>query len=246
MHDAHERIGAWWDDDADVYDDAPGHALSDPIEAACWRRALETTLPPPPARVLDAGTGTGSIAFLTAELGHQVTGVDLSGGMLERARGKALAQGLDVTFVHGPAESPPEGPFDAVVERHVVWTLPDPVDALRAWRSVCRSGGRLVLFEGSWGGEGPLVPVADALARFLDRVEGRGDHHHAPYPADLPLPLQGMTSPAPYLDAVDAAGWTRPRVFRLRDVEWAIARRQRWPLGALTHRPRYAIVADAP
>jgi SAM-dependent methyltransferase len=246
MHDAHERIGAWWDDDADVYDDAPGHALSDPIEAACWRRALEATLPPPPARVLDAGTGTGSIAFLTAELGHQVTGVDLSGGMLERARGKALAQGLDVTFVHGPAESPPEGPFDAVVERHVVWTLPDPVDALRAWRSVCRSGGRLVLFEGSWGGEGPLVPVADALARFLDRVEGRGDHHHAPYPADLPLPLQGMTSSAPYLDAVDAAGWTRPRVFRLRDVEWAIARRQRWPLGALSHRPRYAIVADAP
>jgi hypothetical protein len=29
-------------------------------------------------------------------------------------------------------------------------------------------------------------------------------------------------------------------------VEWAIARRQRWPLGALSHRPRYAIVADAP
>jgi SAM-dependent methyltransferase len=245
MHDAHARIGSWWDDDAHVYDAAPGHALSDPLEAACWRRVLEATLPPAPARVLDAGAGTGSIALLAAELGHEVTAVDLSAGMLEHARRKAAERGLDVTFVHGPAEAPPAGPFDAVVERHVVWTLPDPAGALEAWRSVCAPGGRLVLLEGSWGGEGPFVTVADALARLVDRFEGRGDHHHAPYPTDLPLPLQGMTSPVPYLEAVAAAGWIRPRVFRLRDVEWAIARRQRWPLGALTHRPRYAIVADA-
>jgi SAM-dependent methyltransferase len=246
MHDAHERIGAWWDADAHVYDEAPGHALSDPLEAACWRRALEATLPPAPASVLDAGSGTGSIAFLVAELGHVVTGVDLSDGMLAQARAKADERGLDVTFVHGPAEAPPPGPFDAIVERHVVWTLPDPVAALAAWRESCVPGGRLVLLEGSWGGEGPFVAAADAAARALDRLQGRADHHHAPYPTDLPLPLQGMTSPVPYLEAVATAGWLRPRVFRLRDVEWAIARRQPWPLGRLTQRPRYAIVADAP
>jgi hypothetical protein len=65
------------------------------------------------------------------------------------------------------------------------------------------------------------------------------------YPDDLPLPLQGMRSPEPYLDAVAAAGWTRIRIARLRDVEWTIARRQPWPLGILTQRPRYAIVAEA-
>jgi SAM-dependent methyltransferase len=246
MHAAHEPIGAWWDADAPVYDAAPGHALSDPLEAACWRRALEATLPPAPAAVLDAGTGTGSVALLAAELGHRVTGVDLSDGMLARARTKAAARGLDVTFVHGPAEEPPPGPFDAVIERHVVWTLPDPAGALRAWRAACRPGGRLVLLEGSWGGEGPFVSAADALARVLDGLQGQKSHHHAPYPADLSLPLQGMTSPAPYIQAVTEAGWIRPRVFRLRDVEWAIARRQPWPIGRLTHRPRYAIVADAP
>jgi SAM-dependent methyltransferase len=246
MHGAHERIGAWWDADAHVYDDAPGHALSDPLEAACWRRALERTLPPAPATVLDAGTGTGSIAFLAAELGYRVTGVDLSEGMLAQARTKAAPRDLDVTFIHGPAEAPPPGPFDAIVERHVVWTLPDPVGALSAWRSACAPGGRLVLLEGSWGGEGPFVTAADAIARIVDRLAGRADHHHAPYPTDLPLPLQGMISPVPYLDAVAEAGWLRPRVFRLRDVEWAIARRQPWPLGWLRHRPRYAVVADAP
>ena len=247
MHDTHGRIGAWWDDDADVYDDAPGHALSDPVEAACWRRTLERALPPAPARVLDAGSGTGSIALLLAELGHTVTGIDLSDGMLARARAKAGARGLDVTFIHGRAESPPEGPFDAVVERHVVWTLPDPVAALTAWRRVVVPGGSLVLLEGSWGGEaGPVTAAVDAIARVVDRVRGRTDHHHAPYPDDLALPLQGLTSPAPYLEAVEEAGWLRPRVFRLRDVEWAIARREAWPLGWLAHRPRYAVLADAP
>jgi SAM-dependent methyltransferase len=246
MPGVHERIGTWWDADAHVYDNAPGHALSDPLEAACWRRVLEATLPHAPAAVLDAGTGTGSIACLAAELGHTVTGVDLSDGMLAQARTKASARGLDITFVHGPAETPPAGPFDAIVERHVIWTLPDPVGALRAWRACCVPGGRLVLLEGSWGGEGPFVTAADAVAGALDRLTGRGDHHHAPYPTDLPLPLQQMTSPVPYLDAVADAGWVRARVFRLRDVEWAIARRQRWPLGRLTLRPRYAIVADAP
>ena len=74
---------------------------------------------------------------------------------------------------------------------------------------------------------------------------GIAGHHHAEYPDDLLLPLERVSSPAPFLDAVAEAGWERLRLRRLRDVEWAIERRQPWPLGMLTHRPRYAIVADA-
>ena len=50
----------------------------------------------------------------------------------------------------------------------------------------------------------------------------------------------------PFIEAVAEAGWERLRLGRLRDVEWAIERRQPWPLGMLTHRPRFAILADAP
>ncbi len=247
MGATHDRIRDWWDADASVYDDAAGHALSDPIEEACWRAVLASTLPTAPAAVLDVGVGTGAIALLAADLGHAVTGIDLSDAMLERARAKAEARSLDVTFVHGPAEAPPPELFDAIVERHLVWTLPDPVAALAAWRGVCRPGGRLILLEGSWGGEGPFVELADVLADVLDRILGdAADHHHAEYPTDLGLPLQGQRSPAPYLAAVAEAGWRAPVLYRLRDVEWAIARRQRWPLGVLRHRPRYAIVAEAP
>jgi hypothetical protein len=55
-----------------------------------------------------------------------------------------------------------------------------------------------------------------------------------------------LSSPAPYLAAVTEAGWTRVRLARMRDVEWAVAGREPWPLRWLEHRPRYAIVADAP
>jgi ubiquinone/menaquinone biosynthesis C-methylase UbiE len=246
MQHPHEQIRRWWDADAAVYDGSAGHAMSDPIEAAAWRRALERALPAAPAAVLDVGTGTGSLALRTAELGHDVTGVDLSEGMLRVARDKAAALGLAIELVHGAAEDPPPGPFDAVIERHVLWTIPEPVAALAAWRAVTEPGGRLVCFEGSWGGEGPFVAIADRLADLARLVQGVGEHHHASYPEGLPLPLQGLTSPAPYLEAIAEAGWTRIRLARLRDVEWAIARRQPWPLGWLTHRARYAIIADAP
>ncbi|WP_127479295.1 class I SAM-dependent methyltransferase [Nocardioides pantholopis] len=52
-----------------------------------------TGLVDPPARVLDAGCGTGRIAVRLDELGYRVVGVDVDATMLEQAR--AEAPGLD-------------------------------------------------------------------------------------------------------------------------------------------------------
>ncbi len=43
------------------------------------------------------------------------------------------------------------GSCDLIVERHVLWTLPNPGAALSAWQKLLRPGGRLVLIEGHWG-----------------------------------------------------------------------------------------------
>lgn len=242
----HERIRSWWDADADAYDASAGHAMADPVEAAAWAAALHRFLPEPPARVLDVGAGTGALSLTASELGYEVTALDLSAQMLAKAKEKAGSRGHEVTFVHARADEPPSGPFDAVMERHVTWTLPDPVAAMRAWREVVRPGGRLVLFEGSWGGEGPFAAAKDAVADAVQRLLRVPDDHHAPYPPDLvrTLPLARTTSPGPFVAAMHEAGWRAIRLQRLRDVEWAIARREPWPLGRLTHRPRYALVAE--
>ncbi len=247
MAELHDRIRDWWDADAHVYDGSAGHAMSDPIEAAAWAAALSRFLPVPPAEVLDVGAGTGALSLLAADLGHRVTALDLSEGMLGKARAKARDRGLDLTLVAGRAEDPPPGPFDAIIERHVAWTLPEPVTAMRAWRGSVRPGGRLVLLEGSWAGEGSLVTVKDAVALSIRRVIGGADHHHAAYPSEVTasLPLGRTTSAAPFVEAVRAAGWTGVRLQRLPDVEWAIERREPWPMGWLERRPRYAVVADA-
>ncbi len=246
MADVHDTIREWWDRDAHTYDEAKSHAVSDPLEAAAWRQALREALPEPPARVLDVGAGTGALSLLAAELGHRVTALDLSEGMLSVARRKAAERAIDLDFVVGSAAEPPAGPFDAVMERHVLWTLPDPAGALRTWREVMAPGGRLVLFEGTWGGDDPVRRARDLVSEGLRKIMRIPDDHHAPYPDEVlaQLPLARLGSPAPLIEAVYRAGWRAVRLKRLRDVEWAAIRHEPWPLGHLEHRPRYAIVAD--
>lgn len=247
MSDVHERIRDWWDADAEHYDRSPGHALSDPVEAAAWRAALREVLPETPSRVLDAGAGTGALSLLAAELGHRVTSLDLSTAMLAKAEGKAKERGLELEIVVGSVNEPPAGPFEVVIERHVIWTVPDPVGALRAWRAVAADGGRLVLFEGIWAPTDPLGRAKAFAGERLRTLRGEPDHHHSSYPSDVvaQLPLAGVISPLPIVDVVHEAGWRRVRIKRLRDVEWAAKLHEPWPLGWLEQRQRFALIADA-
>lgn len=246
MTDVHERLRQWWDLDASTYDDSPSHALGEPVEAACWRAALRRHLPEPPASVLDVGAGTGAIGLLAAELGYEVTALDLSPNMLARATRKAEARGLRIRTIVGAATEPPDGPFDAVVERHLMWTTPDPIAALSAWRTSAPHG-RLVLFEAIIGRKSGLVRARDWLTDATRRVQGTAHDHHAPYDPEIlaSLPLVGATTLQPLLDAVGAAGWSRVRVERLRDVEWARRRSAGPLLGWLEHVPRFAVLADS-
>lgn len=54
-----------------------------------------TGLVEPPARVLDAGCGTGRIAVRLSELGYDVVGVDVDATMLAQAQAEAQAPDLD-------------------------------------------------------------------------------------------------------------------------------------------------------
>lgn len=148
-----DEIRRYWDDFAAEYDSYPDHGLLDSDIRSAWKDLLRTWLPTTPSLVADLACGTGTMSVLMAELGHQVRGVDLSAEMVRLARAKAAPFGAAIEVEQGDAGDPPfePGSFDVVFARHVLWTLPDPTEALRRWASLLRPGGRMVLVEGRWG-----------------------------------------------------------------------------------------------
>ncbi|MFG2547149.1 class I SAM-dependent methyltransferase [Streptomyces sp. NPDC048594] len=162
-----------WDAEAAGFDDEPDHGLRDPDVRRAWAARLASWLPARPGDLLDLGCGTGSLSLLAAEQGHRVTGVDRSPAMVKLARTKLA--GRDAVFLEGDAAAPPVGEqrFDAVLVRHVLWTLPDPGRALGRWRHLLRPGGRLVLIEGVWGAVTPVGIPADRLTALLTPLAGR-------------------------------------------------------------------------
>ncbi len=219
------EIRRFWNDDAAVYDSSPSHSPQRPQEQAAWAAALRRLLPDPPARVLDAGAGTGFLSLLLAGQGYEVTAVDLSPGMLARLRDKAAGRGLPVETVEGDAAKPPSGEYDAVVERHLLWTLPDPAQALAAWHAVAPAG-RLVAIEGSWGGNNAtqLEKLRSRTRALADKVRHAEPGHHDHYSPELraALPYSGGLTPADAVSLIQASPWGLARIERLRDVEWAI------------------------
>jgi ubiquinone/menaquinone biosynthesis C-methylase UbiE len=141
-----------WDARAATFDSEPGHGLHDRDQREAWLGVLAHLTGDTPQRVLDVGCGTGFLALLLAELGHRVTGIDLAPQMLNLARQKGREKQLTVQFrlENAASLSDPDGTYDLVVARHVIWNLPDPARAVGEWLRVLRPGGRLALIEGNW------------------------------------------------------------------------------------------------
>jgi len=98
--------------------------------------------------VLDLGCGEGGYARELARRGARVTGVDGSARLIEVARQRARAEGVDVRFVHANANALPEaesGRFDVVVAPMSLMDVEDYRGAIREVQRVLRRGGELVM-----------------------------------------------------------------------------------------------------
>jgi S-adenosylmethionine-dependent methyltransferase len=110
-------------------------------------------LPEPPARVVDAGGGTGQLAVALARRGYQVTVVDTSAAMLatcaQRAAGEGAEVGARLATVQGDAADLQAllGPAsrDAAVCHDLITQVDDPAAVLAALAGVLGDGGVLSL-----------------------------------------------------------------------------------------------------
>jgi SAM-dependent methyltransferase len=95
-------------------DDYARHRAGFPIELVDRLGALGIVRPG--QRVVDLGTGTGSLGRLFAERGCAVTGVDISAPLIEQARLLDREAGLETRYVNAPAEGTglPSSSFDLV------------------------------------------------------------------------------------------------------------------------------------
>ncbi|HKF76440.1 MAG TPA: methyltransferase domain-containing protein [Candidatus Dormibacteraeota bacterium] len=209
--DTKARITRLWDQAAAAYDQGWSHGLRTAAERRAWSALLARLLPSePPLRVLDVGCGTGFLALLLAEAGHRVVGVDLSEPMLAVARREAAARGLRLELATADAEDPPPalGRFDAVVSRHLLWTLPHPDRAIRVWRERVTAGGRVLAVDGLWRAPARLVPrLATGAERIARRVLGKdaAPRGYDPEVAER-LPLRDLAGPQPVRDLFVEAG----------------------------------------
>ncbi|MCG5238504.1 methyltransferase [Azospirillum doebereinerae] len=117
--------------------------------------------------VLDAGCGTGLCAAALRPLARRLTGVDLSGGMLERARARQLYDALEeaelVAFLTGRPSA-----FDLIVAADVLCYFGVLDEALAAAAKALRPGGRLAF----------TVEALEAAGDAPHRVATHGRYAH--------------------------------------------------------------------
>ena len=157
-------------------------------------------------RVLDIACGTGNLTIPAARLGADVTGVDIAPNLLEQARERALAEGLNCKFDEGDAEELPyaDASFDTVVTMFGAMFAPRPDVTVRELLRVCRSGGRIAM--GNWTPDG-----------FAGRMFKTGAKHVPPPPGLAPPVLWGNedTVMSRFAEGVrDIKLTRRPIVFR--------------------------------
>lgn len=235
-----QEIERYWADRAATFDGEGDHAIHSEAEGRAWQRVLDLLAPStPPLDVLDVGCGTGFLALLFAQRGHRVTGVDLAEEMVEQARAKAAQRGLRATFQAGDAENLnlPDAAFDLVVSRHLLWTLPQPEEAVREWVRVTRPGGRVAVIDGEW-------TVRDDAGQPQTEAATTESVYSAPVMATLPY--AGGARLAEVAAMLEAAGLRSVQSHLLEDVVAAQRERAITEGREPANYVRYVVYGDRP
>ncbi|MFD2083191.1 Methyltransferase domain-containing protein [Actinopolymorpha cephalotaxi] len=171
------RAGAY----ADTFARLCAHAVPDLLDAA------EVG---PGVRLLDVGTGPGTVAAAAYARGATVTAVDAEPSMVELARAAVPAADCRVAVL--PDLPFGDGEFDAVVGNFVLNHVGQPRSAVAELRRVVRPGGWVALTI--W--PTPPAPGQSLIGRAIQAAGARRPPHLPPLQAeeDFARTAEGLTS----------------------------------------------------
>ena len=203
-------ITATWNQSSVTYDTHSSHGLLSEAEKQEWLKLLGRITGEKPRDILDVGTGTGFLSLLLCELGHNCKGIDLSEGMLEKAKDKAKKRNLNIKFEIGDAEkiASPDSAYDIVINRHLLWTLPHPKEAINEWIRVTKDGGKVIIIDGDWFDNTFDLKARRKIASLVNFFKGKKNTGGRSYSNELvnELPLMREQSTQKALDIIRGTG----------------------------------------
>ncbi len=146
------QVEQMFDNIAPTYDTL-NHRLSWDIDRGWRRKAIQQLAPYRPQHLLDIATGTGDFAILAAQMLQpaQLTGVDISEGMMEIAREKVSRAGLDSIIRFERQDclqlTYADNTFDAVTAAFGIRNFSQLEQGLREMQRVLQPGGHLSIVE---------------------------------------------------------------------------------------------------
>jgi SAM-dependent methyltransferase len=256
------RLARGWDEAADGYERyyVPRFA---PWVATAVRSVASPDLPDGPVLVPCCGTLPELDALVTHLPSRDIVGIDLSAGMVRRARERSAPHPRARAMQGDASTLDPQwlGNCAAVVSTFGLQQIPEPAQAIASWAAALRPGGRLSVIYWPEHAEvdGPFARIAEVLGSQVPSGDTSWEHRlvpsltaqgvvverdeHVPHPMVHP-------DAATFFDAHTRSGPLRPLATARGDAFISRLREdflRRSPIGEWHHRPSARhIVAHQP
>jgi ubiquinone/menaquinone biosynthesis C-methylase UbiE len=124
------------------------------------------------SRVLDVAAGNGNASLAAARRGCDVVASDYVSSLLDRARARAEAEGLAITFKEADAEALPfaDAAFDVVLSTFGVMFTPNQQQAASELARVCKPGGKIGL--ANWTPGSMIGELFKLIGKYLPPPAG--------------------------------------------------------------------------
>lgn len=214
-----EQIAGMFNNIAHRYDFL-NHFLSAGIDKRWRKKVIRLLAQGKPQQILDVATGTGDLAIAALALHPtQITGVDISTGMLNIGREKIAKLGFEkqITLLEGDSESLPfdNDHFDAVMVAFGVRNFEHLEIGLREMGRVLKPGGKCIILEFSQPQRFPVKQLYQFyFLRILPFIGKLFSKDHSAY-SYLPESVNEFPSGKAFLTILEKTGYKNPKHYPL-------------------------------